>query len=136
MDIYMENILDHWRSPRNSGYLINPEISFFDSNPFCGDEVKMQLKIENNKVLDAKFTGRGCSISQAAADLILDFIKDKSLEEIKKIKNEEMVQMLGIPIGPVRIRCALLALFALKKGIYLKEGIKLEDSDLDGNPRN
>ena len=132
----MENILDHWRSPRNSGIMKNADISFFDSNPLCGDEIKIQLKIKDNKIEEVKFLGRGCSISQAAADLLSDYVIGKSLEEIKNIKNEEMIQMLGIDIGPVRIKCALLGLFALKKGIYLKEGKILEDSDLNGKSLN
>ncbi|MBI4154885.1 SUF system NifU family Fe-S cluster assembly protein [Candidatus Woesearchaeota archaeon] len=136
MDIYMENILDHWRNPRNSGNLKNPDITFFDNNPLCGDEIKLQLVVSNNIVQEVKFLGRGCSISQAAADLLSDFIKGKSLDEIKNIKNNQIIEMLGIPIGPVRIKCALLALLALKKGIYIKEGIKMEDNDLNGNSQN
>ncbi len=136
MDAYMENILDHWRNPRNSGILKNPDISFLDTNPLCGDEIKIYLKVKDGKVEDVRFTGRGCCISQAAADLLSNHILGKSLEEIKKIKNNEMINMLGIEIGPVRIKCALLGLFALKKGIYLKEGKQMEDSDLNGETIN
>ena len=88
MDAYMENILDHWRNPRNSGILKNADISFLDTNPLCGDEIKIQLKLNQNKVEDVMFTGRGCSISQAAADLLSNHIRGKSLDEIKRIKNE------------------------------------------------
>ncbi len=136
MDIHMENILDHWRNPRNSGIMKDADIIFSDSNPLCGDEIKMQLKVKNNNIKEVKFLGRGCSISQAAADLLSDYVKDKNLNDIKNIKNEEMIKMLGIEIGPVRIKCALLGLFALKKGIYLKEGIKMEDSNLNGQITN
>ena len=112
MDTYMENIMDHWRNPRNFGVLKNPDISFIDKNPLCGDEIKIELEVKNDLVNEIKFTGRGCSISQAAADLVSEFVKGKSLRDIKNIKNEEVIEMLGINISHVRIKCALLALFA------------------------
>ncbi len=136
MDIHMENILDHWRNPRNSGSIKEANISFFDRNPLCGDEIKIELQVKNNIIKDMKFTGRGCSISQAAADLVSDFVKGKSLEDVKNIGNTEIIEMLGIYLSPTRIKCGLLALYALKKGIYLKEGKKLEEIQLNGNTFN
>ena len=117
-DLYRQNILDHYQSPRNFGTLEHPDISAEDSNPLCGDVIRIDLKIEDGKVADVRFTGKGCSISRAAASMLTEEIRGKSLEEVKRIGKDEVLEMLGIELGPVRLKCALLALKTLKVGVY------------------
>ena len=117
-DLYRQNILDHYQNPRNFGTLPHPDISVEDSNPLCGDKIRMDLKIENDRVADVRFSGVGCSISRAAASMLTEEIKGKTLEEVKGIGRDEVLEMLGIELGPVRLKCALLALKTLKVGVY------------------
>ena len=122
--IYREHILDHYKNPRNSGKLEDYDIHYFDNNPLCGDEIGIWLKLDRNngqKIIDIKFTGRGCAISQCSASMLTEEIKDKSLEEVKQIKNQDVLDMLAIPISPVRMICAILALKVLEAGIYQYE---------------
>ncbi|GBD38891.1 Zinc-dependent sulfurtransferase SufU [bacterium HR37] len=117
----LEYILDHYKNPRNYGTLPDADVSYEEGNPSCGDVVRIDLKIEDNKVVDAKFSGQGCTISQASASILTEMIMGKSLEEIKEISKEDMLNALGIRISPIRFKCALLALKVLKSGLY---GIK------------
>ena len=115
--MYRENILDHYKNPHNKGEIENPEIKFTENNPLCGDVITINLKLNDHKVEDVKFSGRGCAISQSAASMLTDEIKGKSLQEIKNIDREKMVELLGIDVGPVRTKCAVLGLVAIKNGI-------------------
>jgi len=117
-DLYRQNILDHYQNPRNFGTLPKPDISVEDSNPLCGDKIRMDLSIEDGRVTDVRFSGVGCSISRAAASMLTEEIKGKTLEEVKRIGREQVLEMLGIELGPVRLKCALLALKTLKVGVY------------------
>jgi len=117
-DLYRQNILDHYQNPRNFGTLPHPDISVEDSNPLCGDKIRMDLRIEQNRVTDVRFSGVGCSISRAAASMLTEEIKGKTLDEVKRIGRDEVLEMLGIELGPVRLKCALLALKTLKVGVY------------------
>ncbi len=130
-DIYRQNILDHYQSPRNFGTLEHPDISAEDSNPLCGDVIRIDLKIQDGKVADVRFTGKGCSISRAAASMLTEEIRGKSLEEVKRIGKDEVLEMLGIELGPVRLKCALLALKTLKVGVYGIRGWPGEDGGTD-----
>lgn len=115
--MYKEQIMDHFRNPRNFGKIESADISFTDYNPFCGDEITVQVKFENDKVKEVKFHGKGCAISQASASLLTEMVKEKNIEELRNIKNEQLTETLGIHLGPVRIKCALLGLKALQKGL-------------------
>lgn len=115
--IYREQIMDHFKNPRNFGKLDSCTFKFSDQNPFCGDELEMFVKIDNQKISDIKFCGKGCSISQAAASMLTEFVIGKTLDEVEKMSREDIIQMLGIPIGVVRVKCAVLSLVALKNGI-------------------
>lgn len=117
-DLYRQNILDHYQNPRNFGTLPHPDISVEDSNPLCGDKIRMDLLIKDDRVTDVRFSGVGCSISRAAASMLTEEIKGKTLEEVKRIGRDEVLEMLGIELGPVRLKCALLALKTLKVGVY------------------
>lgn len=116
--LYREAILDHYRHPRHKGHLESPDISYHDTNPFCGDEITLELKIENGLVVQAAFDGRGCAISQASASMMTEEIVGKSLEELRGWTKDDILELLGIEVGPVRLKCALLPLKALKAGVW------------------
>ncbi|MGC8855925.1 MAG: Fe-S cluster assembly sulfur transfer protein SufU [Anaerolineae bacterium] len=118
-DLYREIIIEHYKNPSYRGSLDPHDISFADNNPLCGDHIQIDLRVsEDGKVTDARFDGHGCAISQASADLLLESIIGKSLEDIKKLTKQDILDMLGIDLGPVRLKCALLSLKVLKAGVY------------------
>ena len=117
-DIYREIILDHYRNPRNKGKLSNPDVSTHDSNPLCGDEIDIHLKVEEDKVKDIKFEGRGCAISQASASMLTEMIAGRPLSTVKDITKDDILENIGLMnLGPARIKCALLSLKVLKLGM-------------------
>lgn len=128
-DLYRDNIIDHYQNPRNYGTLDHPDISYEDSNPVCGDEIRIDLKIDQGRVVDARFHGHGCSISQASASMLTEDIIGKTLEEVKHIDKQYLLDLLGIPLGPVRLKCALLSLKVLKAGAYGIHGWPGEDDE-------
>jgi len=113
---YEEVILEHWRNPRNKGRLERPDIDVVEANPLCGDVVRLQLALKDGVVTEARFDGRGCAISQAAASLLTEMIKGRALPELKEMKDEELLSALGGVIK-TRLSCALLPLRALRKGL-------------------
>jgi nitrogen fixation NifU-like protein len=117
-DLYRLEILEHYRHPLNFGRLEDPDITYHDSNPFCGDEITLDLKIQNGRVADVRFSGKGCAISRASASMMTEAIKGRTLEELKQWSREEILDLLGIDLGPVRLKCALLPLKALKAGVW------------------
>jgi nitrogen fixation NifU-like protein len=125
----MENILDHYENPRNRGTLDHPDISHEEDNPVCGDHIRIDLKVDDGIVSDIRFSGKGCSISQATASMLTEEVKGKSLEAVKCIDKDAVLEMLGIPIGPVRMKCALLSLKVLKAGAYGVHGWPGEDEE-------
>ena len=128
-DIYREIILDYYRNPRNYGKIQDPDIAQRDSNPLCGDELEMHLKIKDDKVADVKFTGKGCAISQASASMLTELILGKDFEYVKKLTKEDILDNLGLhDLGPARIKCALLSLKVLKSGLYSYLVDKLHDT--------
>ncbi len=128
-DLYRDNIIDHYQNPRNYGTLDQPDISYEDSNPVCGDEIRIDLKIDQGRVVDARFHGHGCSISQASASMLTEEIIGKTLDEVKRIDKQYLLDLLGIPLGPVRLKCALLSLKVLKAGAYGIHGWPGEDEE-------
>jgi nitrogen fixation NifU-like protein len=126
-DFYREHILDHYKNPRNRGELDHPDITYTDSNPLCGDELRLDLSVRDGRVSDVKFSGHGCSISQASASMLTERIKGRTLDEIKGVSREDVLEDLGIDLGPVRLKCALLALKVLKAGVYGIQGWPGED---------
>jgi nitrogen fixation NifU-like protein len=118
MDLYAEEILDHYKHPHHFGHLEEPSLVIQDRNPLCGDEIVLELKIEDDKIVDVAFTGHGCAISRAAASMMSDDIIGKSLEDLRGWKKEDITDLLGIEVGPVRIKCALLPLKALKSAVW------------------
>ena len=120
--IYQENILDHYKNPRNFGKIENASVHHHEYNPLCGDEIEIFLIIDKHKkVMDVKFSGHGCAISQASASMLTDEIKGKNIEELKSMTKENILKMLVIPISAVRLKCALLSLDTLKNSILIFE---------------
>jgi len=117
-DLYREQILDHSRHPRNFGQIDDPDITYEDSNPLCGDRVRIDLKVSDGKIADIKFSGRGCAISQASASILTEMVKGHDLSEVQEITAQDMLDELGISISPARVKCALLGLKVLKSGAY------------------
>jgi nitrogen fixation protein NifU and related proteins len=113
-DFYRENILDHYRNPRNHGHLDAPSATAEGVNPLCGDELSVELEIEDGVVRDIRYNGRGCAISQAAASMISDVAKGKTVEEVAALGREDVLEELGIPLTPIRLKCALLSVNVLR----------------------
>ena len=128
-DFYRENILDHYRQPRNAGTLADATHSHEENNPLCGDVIRIDLHVNENDVIDkVAFSGKGCAISQASASMLTEMIQGKSLDEAKQIGKDDILEALGIDIGPVRMKCALLSLKVLKAGAY---GLSEEEWNAD-----
>jgi nitrogen fixation NifU-like protein len=125
-DFYRELIIERYKTPHFRGELEPNDITYEDDNPACGDHIRIDVRIDENQVVtEAAFSGEGCAISLASADLLLESIIGKSLEVVKELAKEDILDMLGIELGPVRLKCALLPLKVLKAGVY---GIGGEDS--------
>jgi len=117
-ELYREEILDHYQHPRHHGTLEHPDITYEDANPLCGDRIRMDVNVREGHIADVGFSGIGCAISQAAASMLCERIEGMSLEDVKRLTREDMLEMLGIELGPVRLKCGLLALKTLKAGVY------------------
>ena len=119
-DLYRELIVEHYKNPGYKGELDPHDISFEDENPLCGDHIRVDLRVDDeDRVVDAAFSGHGCAISLASADLLMESIIGKPMEEIKQLSKQDILEMLGLPeLGPVRLKCALLSLKVLKAGVY------------------
>jgi nitrogen fixation NifU-like protein len=118
-DLYREVIIEHYKNPEHRGELDPHDISFEDENPLCGDHIRIDLRVdENGKITDAAFDGHGCAISQSSADLLLEDIIGKNVADVKKMTKQDVLDLLGIELGPVRLKCALLPLKILKAGVY------------------
>jgi nitrogen fixation NifU-like protein len=118
-DLYRENILQHYKNPSNwsppQPELESPDLEFFDSNPLCGDELKVQLQVgEDGVISDVRFSGHGCAISQASASMASEEIVGMKLDEVLKLDRSFVLDLLGIDISATRIKCALLSLKVLK----------------------
>lgn len=116
--LFREHVLDHYRNPRHHGALEHPDFTYEDSNPLCGDRIRVDVRVKDGVVADVGFSGHGCSISQAAASMLCEHIAGRSLDEVKRIGRQDVLDMLGVELGPVRLKCALLALKTLKAGVY------------------
>jgi nitrogen fixation NifU-like protein len=117
-NLYREIILDHYRNPRNKGTLDPADYSYEDTNPLCGDEIRIDLRVKDGVVDDVKFSGRGCAISQASASMLTEMIEGRPLAEVKALTKDDLLEELGVPVSPARLKCALLSLKVLKAGIY------------------
>lgn len=126
--IYREIILDHYQNPRNRGILDPADFTYEDTNPLCGDEIRIDVRVADDRVSEVKFSGRGCAVSQASASILTEMIEGKSLADVKTISKDDLLDEIGIPVSPARLKCALLGLKVLKAGVY---GIdQTDDEDL------
>lgn len=117
-NLYRDEILDHYKNPRNFGDLTDPSIVYEESNPLCGDQILLQLKVEGEKVIAVKFKGQGCAVSTASASILTDYIKGRTLAELEKIRGEDVLSLLGLEnLSPARLKCAFLPLEALKHAL-------------------
>jgi nitrogen fixation protein NifU and related proteins len=116
--IYREIILEHYKNPSNRGTLDPNDFSYQDVNPLCGDEIRIDVRVKDDHVAEIRFSGRGCAVSQASASILTEMVDGKSLDEVKAIGREELLDEIGIPVSPARMKCALLGLKVLKAGIY------------------
>ena len=125
--LYREVILDHYRNPRNKGTLDPADYSYEDTNPLCGDEVRIDVRVAGDRVADVRFSGRGCAVSQASASILTEMVQGLPLAEVKALTKDDLLDELGIPVSPGRMKCALLGLKVLKAGIYGVEHARDED---------
>jgi nitrogen fixation protein NifU and related proteins len=121
MDDYMyrEQIIDLYENPLNFGALDSPDFSYEEDNPLCGDVIRISVQLDDNDhIVDVRWEGEGCAISQASASLLTEEIKGLSIDEVKDFSKEQLLDLLGIQLSMTRIKCALLSLKVLKAGAY------------------
>lgn len=129
-DIYHEMIVDYSRNPINYGEIENHDVTFHDSNPLCGDSIDIDMKIDENKVTDIKFHGKGCAICMACSSVLTEITKGKSIDEARAIEKNDVLSELGLEhLQAVRIKCALLSLKVLKSALYTYIGKNLKDTE-------
>jgi len=118
-NLYRDFILEHYRNPHNKGFLDQHDLHFADSNPTCGDELSMtiQLDAEGERIADVAFDGRGCAISQASASILTDELRGMSLDEVRGYDPKALLEEIGVPIGPARLKCALLSYKVLQGAV-------------------
>lgn len=117
--IYRENILEHSKNPLNKGHLDPHDYSYEDTNPLCGDEVRIELRVnEAGVVTDIRFDGHGCAISQASASMLTEIVEGMSVAEAKALDKDELLEEIGIELSPARLKCALLSLHVLKGSLH------------------
>jgi len=117
-NLYRDFILEHYRNPHNKGVLDPHDLHFADSNPTCGDEMSMTLRVADDHISDVAFDGRGCAISQASASILTDELRGKSLDEIREMDPKQLLEEIGVPIGPARLKCALLSYKVLQGAVH------------------
>ncbi len=115
--MYQENILEHYKKPQNFGHLAKPTHLYHSHNPLCGDDLTIEIAVVDGKVSDVRFSGVGCAISVASASMLTDEIKGKSVEAVMQMTKDDVLELLQIPIGPVRLKCALLSLETVQKAV-------------------
>jgi nitrogen fixation protein NifU and related proteins len=136
-ELYREVILDHYKNPRGHGLLEPSDVEAEGVNPLCGDEVSISIAFDGDTIEDVRFQGRGCAISQAATSMLMDMVKGRTAREVAEMDREELLEEVGIPLGPVRLKCALLGLSVLRLALHKSKGTPLPqewgsaDADLE-----
>jgi nitrogen fixation protein NifU and related proteins len=125
--LYREVILDHYKNPRGHGVISDPDAQAEGQNPLCGDEVSIAVEFEGDTIADVKFQGRGCAISQAATSMLMDMVKGRTAHEVASMSRDELLEEVGIPLTPVRLKCALLGLGVLKVALHKGKGTPLPE---------
>jgi nitrogen fixation NifU-like protein len=132
-DFYREEILEHYTHPHHYGILEDPDISHVENNPLCGDQIRFDIQLDGDgqTVKDVRFSSVGCAISKASASMLSDLLIGQTLDEIREMTKEDVIEELGIDLGPVRLKCALLPLKVVKVGAYGLDGWLDEGEDGD-----
>ena len=126
-DLYRQVIIDRYKNPRMRGELDPHDYSYQDDNPLCGDVIRIDLRVDDSDTItEAAFSGEGCAISQASADLLTESLEGKRLEQVKEMSKQDVLDLLGIELGPVRLKCALLSLKVVKAGVYGMDALEEE----------
>jgi len=128
-DLYREVILDHYKSPRGHGVIEGADAQAEGLNPLCGDEVTIYVQFEDDgeTIDEVKFSGRGCAISQASTSMLMEMVKGRTASEIADLPKEDLLEEIGIPLTPIRLKCALLGLGVLKVALHRSKGTPLPD---------
>jgi nitrogen fixation protein NifU and related proteins len=128
-DMYREVILDHYKNPRGHGVIEGADAQAEGLNPLCGDEVTIYVQFEEDgeTIDEVKFSGRGCAISQASTSMLMEMVKGRKANEIAALPKEELLEEIGIPLTPIRLKCALLGLGVLKVALHRAKGTALPD---------
>jgi nitrogen fixation NifU-like protein len=126
-ELYRENIIDHYKNPRRQGEIEDADARGEGVNPLCGDEITITLAYDGDTISDVRFVGRGCAISQASTSMLMEKIVGRSAASVAEMPKEELLDELGIPLGPVRLKCALLGLSTLKVALHKSKGTPLPD---------
>ena len=127
--LYREIILDHWKNPRGHGVIESADAEAEGQNPLCGDEVSIYVAFaEDGETIDeVKFSGRGCAISQAATSMLTEMVQGRTAKEVASLDKDELLDEIGIPLTPIRLKCAILGLGVLKVALHRAKGTPLPD---------
>jgi len=125
-DMYRQQILDHYKNPRNYGDLDDPTFSHVGENPMCGDEIKVDVLLEDDgeTIEYAAFSGEGCAISQASASMLTDELRGMTLDELDDLDRDDVIDLLGVDISPMRVKCAVLVEMVAQDGAAIHQGEK------------
>jgi nitrogen fixation protein NifU and related proteins len=128
-DLYREVILDHYKNPRGHGVIDDADATAEGMNPLCGDEVAIYVEFgsDGETIDEVKFSGRGCAISQAATSMLMEMVKGRTASEVGELSKDELLEEIGIPLTPIRLKCALLGLGVLKVALHRSKGTPLPD---------
>jgi nitrogen fixation protein NifU and related proteins len=126
-ELYRENILDHYKNPRSHGEIEQADAQAEGMNPLCGDEVTISVALDGDTIEDVRFRGRGCAISQAATSMLMEMVKGRSAAAVADMSRDELLEEVGIPLTPVRLKCALLGLGVLKVALHRARGTPLPE---------
>lgn len=116
-NLYQEEIIEHFKDPHNFGKLENPTVSAHERNPLCGDDIHIDLSVEHTKVNDVAFLGTGCAISIAAASILTEEVKGKTIQELRQMTEDDMLELLGIEVSEARKKCALLGFYTIQDAL-------------------
>jgi len=125
--LYREVILDHYKNPRGHGVIERADAQAEGQNPLCGDEVAIFVALDGDKIEDVRFRGRGCAISQAATSMLVEMVRGRTVDEVASMPRDELLEEVGIPLTPVRLKCALLGLGVLKVALHRAKGTPLPE---------